>query len=139
MLTNIEGWMVNVIIAVAGVIGTYAVLRNRVSNLEENIKNHSKDESDYKKDIEQKLHAQFRRIDELQNRCTILEQHSKAHLDLVTAEEKFVLKYELDLILKNIELEAKHTSKTLDKMEGKLEELVSILSTTKGVENGISK
>lgn len=125
---NFESWMVNIFIALVGIVGTYSVLRSRVNRLEEDAKNHLKEDKLYHKDTDRKMDAQFRRIDEALNRCTILEQDANNHLDIKYADEKFVSKYELELKLKNIEDEAKHTSKTVDKIEGKLEELVSILS-----------
>jgi hypothetical protein len=49
---------------------------------------------------------------------------------MVKAEAKFVSKRELELHLKNIELMTKNTSQKVDKMEGKLEDLIEVL--TKG-------
>jgi hypothetical protein len=44
------------------------------------------------------------------------------------AEEKFVSKQELELHLKNIEITIIHTNKLVDKMSGKLEDVLSALS-----------
>lgn len=126
-----ESWMVSIGIAVAGVIGTYAVLRNRVERLENDQKTHLIDAAAKATDLNRKLDTQFKRIDCITERTTVLERDTSNHLDLVKAEAKFVSKRELDLHLKNIELTAKNTNKTVEKMEGKLEELISILSKGK--------
>jgi hypothetical protein len=125
---NFESWMVNIAIALLGIAGTYSVLRNRVSRLEDDTNKHLEEDKMYHKDIDKKIDAQFKRVDEVLNRCTILEQNSIHNLKLTVAEEKFVSKDELKLTLEAMKIDFRHTAKTVDKIEGKLEELLSVLS-----------
>ena len=125
---TLDSWMIQIGTIIMGVVATYAVLRSRVTRLEEDSKTHNEEDRLYKKDLDSRMNTQFKRLDEALNRCTILEQNSTHHLDLNTAEEKFVSKKELDLRLQNIEIEARHTSKTVDKIEGKLEQVLYALS-----------
>jgi len=120
--------MIELVMIIAGGAATYGALRSRLLTVEKALEKHINNDETYHSDISRKHDAQFKRIDALSNRCTILEQNSTHHLDLNTAEEKFVSKKELDLRLRNIEIEARHTSKTVDKIEGKLEQVLYALS-----------
>ena len=120
--------MLELAMIIAGGAATYGALRSRLIAVEKALEKHINHDETYHSDISKKHDAQFKRIDSLSNRCTILEQNSTHHLDLNTAEEKFVSKKELDLRLRNIEIEARHTSKTVDKIEGKLEQVLFALS-----------
>lgn len=122
------------IISVLGLqIGTYYVLRYRVTLLEKNFSTHIEDSTIQHKEETRRLEASFKRIDTLSDRITILERDTKSHLDLPTAEVKFVSKAELELHLKNIETITTNTNKLVDSMMGKMDMLTSLLS------QGISK
>jgi len=125
----VESWMVSAIIAITGVIATYATTRTTLSKQVEDFKDHLKDDSTYHRDMDQKLNAQFKRIDDLTNRCTVLEQENKALLDLATAEAKFVSRKEFDLHLKTIEYVSKNTQKSVERVEGKLEDIADAINT----------
>ncbi len=126
---NLESWMVNIVIAIAGVIGTYAVLRNRVERLEEDMEKHITTSGTNSKDLDKKLNAQFKKIDANVERIVVLEQNTSTHLDMGKAEAKFVSKLELELHLKNLELVAKNTNQKVEKMEGKLDDFLDTIST----------
>jgi len=131
----IESWMVNIGIVVATGIGTYAVLKSRVERLEKDLIHHDKDDSTLHIELDKKSTAQFKRIDECLERITILERDTQTHLTMPRAEEKFVSKIELELHLKNIELQQNNINEKLGKVEGNLEELLNI-ARSKGLENG---
>ena len=127
----IESWMISTAIAIAGGIATHATTRSKLGILKEDFKEHLQEDNVYHRDMDRKLDAQFKRVDSLTNRCTILEQADKSHLDIDTAEAKFVSKKELELHLKNIELVSQNTQKTVEKIEGKLEDIVEVLTDIK--------
>jgi len=131
---SIESWMVNVGIALAGIIGTYAVLRNRVERLEKDMSSHINTSKIDGNDLDRKLNAQFKRVDNCLERIVVLEQNTATHLDMNKAEEKFVSKKELELHLKNLELVTRNTNEKVEKMEGKLDELIEALSTCSSIE-----
>jgi len=124
----IESWMVNVAIAIAGIIGTYAVLKTRVERLEVDLKGHIEAFGINKKEIYRRFDEQCKRVDSCTQRVTILERDTSTHLDMTKAEEKFVSKKELELHLRNIELMATNTNQKVEKIEGKLGDLVEILT-----------
>jgi|FLOH01.1.fsa_nt_gi hypothetical protein len=135
-----ESWMINIVIALSGVVGTYAVLRFRVVRLEEDLKAHFMSDNRVRekeeitrevihKDFLEKLNTGFKRLDTTADRVTVLERDTSTHLTMPIAEDKFVSKGELELHLKNIELKADHTNKVVDSMSGKLDELTILLST----------
>jgi len=126
---NLESWMVNVAIAIVGIIGTYAVLRSRVERLEEDMKDHAALCSSSSKELDRKLNAQFKKTDANVERIVVLEQNTATHLDMGKAEAKFVSKLELELHLKNLELVAKNTNQKVEKMEGKLDDFLDTIST----------
>jgi hypothetical protein len=130
----VESWMVSFAIALAGSVSTYAVLRYRVSANETVVDKHIENDKIISKDADKKLDAQFRRIDALSDKITVLEQERKTFLNIKNAEEQFVQNKELDLHLKTLELKMQFTKETMEtiqrsveKTEGKLEELVSLL------------
>ena len=126
---NLESWMVNIAIAIVGIIGTYAVLRSRVERLEEDMEKHVTESSSNAKDLDRKLNAQFKKTDASVERIVVLEQNTATHLDMGKAEAKFVSKLELELHLKNIELVTKNTNQKVEKMEGKLDDFLETIST----------
>ena len=113
----IESWMVNIGIVVATGIGTYAVLKSRVERLEKDLLHHDKDDNILHSELERKLTAQFKRVDECSEKITILERDTQTHLTMPKAEEKFVSKIELELHLKNIELQQNNINDKLGKVE----------------------
>ncbi len=112
-----ENWVLNLLIAISGVAGTYAVLQHRVKRLE-----------DDKKETDLKINEGFKRLDTVIDRIIILEQTTKEHLGLREAEDKFVSHRELQLYLTNIEKSIQNVEKNSDVMTKKLEELTAILS-----------
>jgi len=126
---NLESWMVNIAIAIVGIIGTYAVLRSRVERLEEDMEKHVTESSSNAKDLDRKLNAQFKKTDANVERIVVLEQNTATHLDMGKAEAKFVSKLELELHLRNLELVAKNTNQKVEKMEGKLDDFLDTIST----------
>ena len=131
----VESWMVTLLIAISGAIGTYAVLRSRVARSEKDFERHADKYSTDKKDIERSINASFKKIDICIERIIKLEQDTSNHIDLVKAEEKFVSKKELELHLKNIELnivnirsKVDDTNSKVDSIEGKLVELLNLLT-----------
>ena len=124
-----EDWMFNIIIASAGVIGTYAVLRSRVDRLEQDLQLHHERDSNTQREFEKKLNASFTKIDESMKRLTVLEQDTKTHLTMPVADEKFVNKIELQLHLEKIELQQIHLQEKMNKIEGNGEEILTILKT----------
>lgn len=120
---------ISLLIAIGGIISTYAVTRHRVATMEERIKAHEKESNDTKDKIDRKLDAGFKRLDLVQERIVVLERDTATHLDMPKAEEKFVSKVELELHLKNIELTTTNTNKSVASMEGKLNDLVELLRT----------
>ena len=132
---TIESWMVTLLIAISGAVGTYAVLRNRVTRSEKDFERHTDEYLTDKKDIERRIDASFKKTDMCIERIIKLEQDTANHLDLVKAEEKFVSKKELELHLKNIELsiinitsKVDDTNSKVESIEGKLGELLSLLT-----------
>lgn len=135
-----ESWMISLLIAVLGVVSTYAVLRNRVTRLEEDHREHVLHDDKYHsrehdthemihKDFAERLNKCFKELDYAKERVTVLERDTSFHLTMPKAEEKFVSKGELELHLRNIELKTDHTSKMVDSMVGKLDDLNRLLST----------
>ena len=120
--------MINLGLILLGGAATYGALRTRLISVEKDFKDHKRSDDTYHADMSRKQDAQFKRIDSTINRVTIVEQKISKFLDLEEAEKKFVSKRELELHLKNIELTTKNTSHQVDKIEGKLEELVALLS-----------
>jgi len=129
MITGIEGWMVSGGIALATAVSTYAVLRDRHTRLEEDLKAYSDTHSLSNQEIERKIDAGFRKQDNISERVTILERDTATHLDMTKAEDKFVSHKELALHMQNIENTLKHTEKSIVHMSSKLDELTNILST----------
>ena len=120
--------MINLGLILLGGAATYGALRTRLIGVEKDLEKHKQHDDSYHGDMSRKQDAQFKRIDTTINRVTIVEQKISKFLDLEEAEKKFVSKRELELHLKNIELTTKNTSHQVDKIEGKLEELVALLS-----------
>lgn len=125
-----EDWMVSLGIAAAGAISTFAVMRARVTRLESDLESH--ENSDNKlHEKEQKTFEQLAdKFDVALERLTVLERDTATHLTMPKAEEKFVSKRELDLHLKNIELQTQHINSTVKNTNdmvatimGKLEEM----------------
>ena len=132
-------WGLNAIIAIAGAIGTYAILQYRVSKLEEALVKHAeKDDKLHEQETSshsgihdefvKKFNAVFKVQDEMKKAITILERDTSTHLTMPKAEEKFVSKRELELQLKNIDMKTDHIDKSVTAMSGKLEDVLSALS-----------
>lgn len=126
-----ESWMINIVIAVIAIAGTYAVLRSRVARLESDYKQHIIDSNEYKKETQRKLDAGFKRIDTVMDRTTILERDTEKLLDLETAERKFITRVEMKLHLEKIELVTGNTNKELDILMGKQDTILDILNVIK--------
>ena len=126
---EVESWMISLIIAIVGVVATYAVLRNRVSRLETDLAQNEVNDADAYKEFNRKIDGGFKKLDTVIERVTILERDTSTHLTLPRAEERFVTKVELELHLRNIETSLKHMDKSSEKMAGKLEELVDLVHT----------
>lgn len=132
--------MINVAIAVTGVISTYAVLRSRVERLEKDLGKHvERDDAIHSaenanhviihREVTSRIDAGFKRLDIVSDRVTILERDTANHLDMPKAEERFVSHKELQLHIHNIENNIKHMDKNVEHMSGKLDELTKLLST----------
>jgi hypothetical protein len=124
-----ESWMINLIIASVGVVGTYAVLRNRVDRLEKDLAEDDKNQGEANAAVDRKIDAGFKRLDVISDRVTILERDTSTHLDMPRAEERFVSHKELQLHIQNIDNTIKHMDKNVEHMSGKLDELTKLLST----------
>jgi len=123
----IESWMVNVVIGVGTLILGYGILKNKVSTIEERQNKHDEEDRIFHADLDRKMNAQFKRIDECNEVCLSLEAKIGNCLDLPKAELRFVSKEELALHIKNIDLELAHINKNSDIMMGKLDDLTSAL------------
>jgi hypothetical protein len=108
-----EEWMVSLGIATVGVVSTFAVIKSKVTRLEIDLLSHeSHDERIHER--EQNSFSQLcDKVDTSLERLTVLERDTATHLTMPKAEEKFVSKRELELHLKNIELETKHITTTV--------------------------
>lgn len=124
----IESWMVSIVIALAGLVFSYGFFKSQVKNIQDKQEAAEIDAKLFHSDLDKKLNAQFKKTDEALNRCTILESTSINHLTVQQAEDKFVLRSELNLHLKNIESELEHTNKNSDMIVGKLEDLTKAFS-----------
>lgn len=126
---EVESWMISLIIAIVGVVATYAVLKNRVSRLETDLAHNEVNDADAYKELNRKIDGGFKKLDVVIERVTILERDTSTHLTLPRAEERFVTKVELELHLRNIETSLKHMDKSSETMTGKLEEIVELIHT----------
>jgi len=121
--------MISAAFGIGTIIFGYGVFKSRIESLEHRVKSHDEDDATFHQDLDRKLNAQFRRIDEIGDRCTRIEADASSHLDLTTAEDKFVSKGELALHMKNIDKDIAHLTKNSDVMVGKLEELTKAFSS----------
>ena len=135
----IESWMINLLVAVVAIAGTYAVLRSRVARLEADYRDHITQSenrvvtiygviAENKKMDNFRIDAGFKRLDLIADRVTVVETKAQNHLDLPTAEKKFVSRIELNLHLKNIELTTSNTNEQVKDMVGKLSDLTVLLT-----------
>lgn len=124
-----ESWIVQVIGGIATIIAGYAVLRKTVAGHEEKFRDMKKENHDSFSDLERRINAGFKRIDEVGNRTTVLEQSTKEHLGLREAEDRFVSKEMLQLHINNIENTLKHMEKESVSQSKKLDYLTELLST----------
>ena len=125
----IESWMVSAGMGVITLVFGYGMFKNKVQTLEGWANKHESLDSTFHADLERKMSAQFKRIDENTNDIVGLQAKCAAALDIERAEEKFVSKDELSLHLKNIESEMGHMNKSTDIIVGKLEDLTKAFST----------
>jgi len=124
-----EGWIIQIGLALLSAAAIYGAFRTRVARLEVDLRGHIEASGLKKRDLDRKLDAQFKRVDTCTERVTILERDTSTHLDMIKAEEKFVSKKELELHLKNIELMTTNTNQKVEKIEGKLEDLIEVLTS----------
>lgn len=113
----------------ASQIGIYFVLRYRVLTLE---KKSEADSINHKTDNNinnNRIDAGFKRIDKLNDKVIILEQDSKSHLDLETAEAKFITRKELELHLEKIEIVTDSTNEQVKQVMGKQDDILDVLSS----------
>lgn len=122
--------MVSLGIAAISAISTFAVMRARVTRLESDLSAHEASDSRLHEKEQKSFESLARKFDTSIERLTVLERDTATHLTMPKAEEKFVSKRELDLHLKNIELETKHINATVKNTNdmvtsimGKLEEM----------------
>ena len=126
-----ESWMVNIFIALVGVIGTYAVLRSRVTRLESDYQQHIQDSDKAVVKIHERIDAGFKRLDYVSEKTVILERDTANLLTLETAEKKFVTRVELGLHLEKIEIITGNTNKEVTLLMGKQDEILDILRNKK--------
>ena len=128
-----EGVVIQVIGGIATIIAGYAVLRKTVAEHEEQLKEIKTVHTKSMDDIERRVNAQFKRIDDVGNRTTVLEQSTKEHLGLREAEDRFVSHKELQLHLNNIESSIRHIENGQIEMKQdmgkKLDYLIEMQST----------
>jgi len=142
----IESWMVGAGIAIAGVVGAYSVtkykadenksdidtvkneLNNTITDLKADMKEHDNFDVKHHEDINKRVNAAFKRIDEVSNDVIILQRDTANHLDMGKAEVKFVSKEELALHMKNIDIELAHINENSKLMVGKLDDLTKAFS-----------
>ena len=125
----LESTMMSAGVGLTTLVFGYGVFRSKMQSLEEWAKKHESLDSTFHSDLERKMSAQFRRIDENTNDIIELKANSANHLGIERAEEKFVSKDELSLHLRNIETQISHMNKSTDVIVGKLEDLTKAFST----------
>lgn len=134
----IESWMINIVILIVGIVGTYAVLRARVSRLEKDYSDHIEQSEKRVSDIYLKINSEskevnlrvdagFKRLDTVSKEVTVLERDSAKFLDLPAAEARFVTRKELDLHLEKIEIITGNTNKEVGLLMGKQDSILDIL------------
>lgn len=125
--------MVTLIGGIATVVGGYFVLRHTVTGHEKKFEKLEREHNEFNDSIDRRINAGFKRLDEVSNRTTILEQSTKEHLGLREAEDKFVTQKELQLHLKNIEDTVKHIERAMitanQENSKKLDYLTELMST----------
>jgi len=124
----VEMWMVDLAIGVGTIIFGYGLFKGKVNALEESMAKHNEEDSVFHTDLERRLNAQFKRIDELHTKVLLTQAEANKHVDLPTIEEKFVSKRELELQLKNIDLELNYIAKTGTETAGKLDVLIDVVN-----------
>lgn len=110
-------------------IGIYFVLRYRVLMLEKKSELSGRENLTVNESVNKKLDAGFKRIDRLSDKLIILEQDSKFHLDLETAEAKFITRKELELHLERIEIVTSSTNDQVKQLMGKQDDILDALSS----------
>jgi len=122
------GVIVTIIAAMAGFIGGYAVLRSRVSRLADDFKEHIKENDEKAKAVHDRINAGFKRMDDVTAKVIVLQRDTATHMDLPTAELKFVTRRELELHLDKIEIITDNTNQQVTLLMGKQDEILSILN-----------
>ena len=125
----IESWMVSAGMGVVTLVFGYGMFKNKVQTLEEWAKKHEELDTLFHSDLERKMSAQFRRIDDNTNDITEIKAKNINNLNIERAEEKFVSKDELSLHLRNIETQISHMNKSSETIVGKLEDLTKAFSS----------
>ena len=123
-MTDIPSWIVNIGIVLAGAVFGYGFLRGKINAMEDEKK---KFEASLGR-TEKRLNDCFKDVDEIRKESALNKNNMATYLKLQEAEEKFVSKEELVLHLKNIELVTSNTNEKIDKVEGKLEDILDMLS-----------
>lgn len=130
--------MINLAIAAGGIIFGYGLFKGQMTALSNRATEHEKADKDNHADLERRISAQFKRIDVVSTELATLKGQLDRAISLEQAEEKFVSKTEMLLHLKNLELAAANTNSkidrvenTVEKFEGKLEDILGILSERK--------
>ncbi len=125
-------YVMNALIGVGSVIvaiaGSFFYVKFKTHNHDEKLKAIEDWQNKHSDSNELKINGGFKRLDEVITRITIIETDTNEYLKLREAEEKFVTKLELQLQLENIALSTSYTQKEVDKIEGKLDDILSILN-----------
>jgi len=109
-------------------IGMYFVLRYRVSMLEKNFVTHDVNDAQKHTNDNKRIDAGFKKIDSLSDKIIVLEQDTKFHLDLETAEAKFITRKELELHLEKIEIVTGSTNNQVKLLMGKQDDILDALA-----------
>ena len=125
---GIESWMINLAIALGGIVFGYGLFKGQMQAMDERAVEHDKNDKANHVDLERRISAQFKRIDGLAQDVANINGRMEKAISLEQAEAKFVSKTELLLHMKNLELTATNTNAKVDKLEGKLEDILEILS-----------
>ena len=124
--------MINLGIAAGGIVFGYGLFKGKMQSAEDRASEHERASRENQADTERRMSAQFKRIDILALESANIKAKMNELLTLQQAEAKFVSKTELMLHMKNLELVAENTNGRVEKIEGKLEDILEILSNRRG-------
>ena len=125
---GIESWMINLAIALGGIVFGYGLFKGKMQAMDDRAIEHAKNDKTNHEDLERRISAQFKRIDAVSQDIANINGRMEKAISLEQAEAKFVSKTEMLLHMKNLELTAANTNAKVDKLEGKLEDILDILS-----------